>query len=489
MNRKMDVMDVNGGGGILDFVQRFQQLQLQRDTSDELIKDLLIYCEHVESSLRQENQHLRGQINDANLDLADATKSRRELQQRVKELEHQVGFVSMDNEHLKNYNPYVVVLIDADGCHFKQEFVNRGIDGGKQAAYALRRAILTECHSHAGEVEVIAKVVANLGGLARAMRKDGCLANESTLKDFTLGFSQGMASFDFVDVGHGKERTDTKIKEAIRWNLRNHNCKQIVLGVSHDAGYAPFLDEILRDEASRRRITILEGTPAVRDLAHSGLNVLNLNAELFRAEKLVDKALRDTAAQATTSPVSVVAGMSPLPPPPGTPVNSNTNGPPSYATAIKSASPPPQVTLPFQPKAVKAPAARREKPAPWNPGPRGLDPPLVVNQTSLENIKKRKDSNKLCNNHYLRGPCAKGDACCFEHKYRPNENEKTAIAFLARLNPCTNGQDCEVEDCIYGHHCPSTHDGQCTHPYCKFKPWEHPPNTKFKPTYQWLDEE
>lgn len=242
--------------------------------------------------------------------------------------------------------------------------------------------------------------------------------------------------------------------EAIRWNLRNHNCKQIVLGVSHDAGYAPFLDEFLRDEASRRRITILEGTPAVRDLANQGLNLLNLNDELFRSEKLVDKTNRETAPVITTSPISVVAGMSPLPPPSATSVDTtvNGNGPSSYATAIKRASPAPQITLPFQPKPVKSPVVRREKAAAWNPGLRGLDPPLTVNQTALENIKKRKDSNKLCNNHYLRGPCAKGDACCFEHKYRPNESEKTAIAFLARLNPCTNGQDCDVEDCIYGHH-------------------------------------
>jgi len=92
------------------------------------------------------------------------------------------------------------------------------------------------------------------------------------------------------------------------------------------------------------------------------------------------------------------------------------------------------------------------KPANWNPGPRGLDPPLQVNQTILDTIKKRKDKDKLCNNHYLRGPCSKGDNCCFEHKYRPSPEEKICIAFLARLNPCTNGQDCEVENCIYGHH-------------------------------------
>lgn len=36
MDRK--ALDVLNGGGVIDFYQRFQQLQLQRDTSDELIK-------------------------------------------------------------------------------------------------------------------------------------------------------------------------------------------------------------------------------------------------------------------------------------------------------------------------------------------------------------------------------------------------------------------------------------------------------------------
>lgn len=240
---------------------------------------------------------------------------------------------------------------------------------------------------------------------------------------------------------------------------------------------------------------------------------MNLNGELFRSDKLVLENYRrqSDATPLTITPPATVAGMSPLPPPSATPVAHTSNGagppPSSYATAIKAATPPPQVTLPFQPK-PKTPAARREKVPAWTPGLRGLDPPLEVNQTALDNIKKRKENNKLCNNHYLRGPCAKGDLCCFEHRYRPNEAEKVAIAFLARLNPCTNGQDCEVDDCIYGHHvsrlvqtqrtmklnrfpwqCPSTRDGHCTHPFCKFKPWEHPPNTKFRPSYQWTDEE
>jgi hypothetical protein len=31
-------------------------------------------------------------------------------------------------------------------------------------------------------------------------------------RDFAIGFTQGKASFEFVDVGHGKERADSKIR-------------------------------------------------------------------------------------------------------------------------------------------------------------------------------------------------------------------------------------------------------------------------------------
>ena len=95
---------------------------------------------------------------------------------------------------------------------FKGSLIVKGIDGGKAAAHALRSAILKEYGGHANDIEVIAKVVANVGGLAKALRRDGSLENETNLKDFTLGFTQGMASFDFVDIGHGKERADSKIK-------------------------------------------------------------------------------------------------------------------------------------------------------------------------------------------------------------------------------------------------------------------------------------
>lgn len=58
----------------------------------------------------------------------------------------------------------------------------------------------------------MAKVCANVSGLTKAMRRDGALDSPDDLREFALGFTQGKASFDFIDVGHGKERADSKIK-------------------------------------------------------------------------------------------------------------------------------------------------------------------------------------------------------------------------------------------------------------------------------------
>ena len=240
----------------------------------------------------------------------------------------------------------------------------------------------------------------------------------------------------------------TSLAELSRWNLRNYNCKQIILGVSHDAGYAPFLDEILRDDTVRARISILEGYPTVRELVATGLNILNLTQVLFRAEKLVNKMPRNPSP--VISPSSSMVSLLPHP----TITAPVKNGPLTYSSMVRKASPPPQVTLPLrlQPKTTNIPSGPHQKILFWNPGRRGLDTPLQVNTLVLDAIKKRKDTDKLCNNHYLRGICAKGNSCCFEHKYKPTADEKIAIAFLARLNPCSNGQDCEVDDCVYGHH-------------------------------------
>ncbi|KAK0741915.1 hypothetical protein B0T21DRAFT_121554 [Apiosordaria backusii] len=503
---------------ILSFIQRYQNLVTYQDTQTNLIKDLLVYAESIESTLRAENAELAQRVHDRNLDYEDATRSRRELQQRIHALEGQLETAILANDQVKNTNSYVVVLIDGDGLIFKPELIQQGLAGGKKAAYALRSAILGQCGPHGNEIGVLAQVYLNLAGLSKAMRRDGCLDNESNLKEFSLGFTQAKATFDFVDVGHGKERADNKIKEMTKWHLRNHNCKQVILGISHDAGYAPFLDELFQEDSVQHQITILEGVPVVRELRAIGANILNLNDTLFRSEKLVDRVQESassesfgtpfTPAPATPVPatptiefnkpttptvevklvvpaiptapvipsssvasVSSIGSSGPLTPATSatstpTPAPATTSGSApgttTYAKAIRNTTPPPppvirlpahtKAALQQQPSRTSKTTPSKPKPAPWNPGPRGLDPPLQVSQSALDNLKRRKDSNKLCNNHYLRGPCSKGDSCNFEHNYKPTKEELVAIAFLTRLNPCSGGQDCDVDDCIYGHH-------------------------------------
>ncbi|OTA65084.1 hypothetical protein K449DRAFT_260572 [Hypoxylon sp. EC38] len=446
-----------GGQGLMAFVHRYHEYEAQKETTHEFIKDLLLYAEGIESHYLQENHRLRKALDDARLDLDGSTKFRKDLEQRLRDMETRLGFVP-------DRNPYIQVLIDGDGLFFKEQYIKQGVEGGRKAAEDLRKAIVDKfSYSKETAVEISVKVVANVPGLSKAMKRDGCVETETILYAFISGFNQGKASFDFVDVGHGKERTDAKILECTRFHLRNFNCKQVLLGISHDAGYASFLGDIVHNDDTKQRITILEGSPTVPDIVTTGISIVSFK-NIFRSEKLRFK-----------SPSLSTLSTPRIP----------SNGA-SYAaiTQIKGADPPPKITLPI-PLKTATPAGPSKPPTKpptpvWNPGPRGLDPPIQVNIAVLERMKKRKDQDKLCNNHFLRGPCTKGDECTFEHNYKPSKDEKNVIALFARLNPCTKGQDCDVDNCIYGHHCPSVVNGTCTHPHCKFHVDEHPPGTKFK---------
>ncbi|KAI1076544.1 hypothetical protein F5B20DRAFT_572769 [Whalleya microplaca] len=433
------------GGGLMAFVERYHTYEVQRDTTHEFIKS--------------QNSLLRQQLSQVRLDLDDAAKSRRDLQQRLREAEARAGGAPQDHDDLKTCIPYVLILIDGDGLLFKDHFVKQGLEGGRKAASQLYQTLVKQ-YDDTDDIEVITKVVANVSGLSKAMQRDGFIDSDIPLRDFVTGFNQARASFDFVDVGKGRERTDFKIREATKFHLQNYNCKLILLGVSHDARYAPLLEPIMRNANTRQRIAVLEGCPTVPGIVSTGVAIIPFK-DIFRNEKLIVRAPGQINEVHAISSAPVVSPAM------------------SYASVTQRASPPPQITLPIAPKSTSTPVRVAKQPR-WNPGPRGLDPPIPVIQTVLDNIKKRKESNKLCNNHYLRGPCSKGDECCFEHGYSPSKDEKNAIALLARLNPCTNGQDCEMDNCIYGHHCPSVVNGICTHPYCKFRVDEHPPGTKFK---------
>jgi hypothetical protein len=127
--------------------------------------------------------------------------------------------------------------------------------------------------------------------------------------------------------------------ELMRWHLRNHNCNQILLGISHDAGYAPFLDEVVTAD-ERSRIAIIQGPPTVRELSATGLQIIDFK-QIFRQEKLVNRTLSNTS---LTLP-STWAGIT-------------SNSPSKNGASVK------------QPVPTTSPV--------WNPGPRGLDDPITL---------------------------------------------------------------------------------------------------------------
>lgn len=234
------------------------------------------------------------------------------------------------------------------------------------------------------------------------------------------------------------------------------------MGISHDAGYAPFLDQTLSDNNLRQRVTILKGVPLVQELEVLNFNVIDFTKDIFRSTKLVDRANNGQAnngqaknglpspplvkTQPALTPATSHASVSP---PPGAPDSG------SWAKVTRKATPPPQLTLPLPSKQTKN---RSNKPAllqsTWEPGPRGLDESINVNvsQQAIDDIKLRSNEKKLCNNHYLRGPCTRRDECPFIHTAKPTKEQLNALALLSRQNPCTRGQECDVENCIYGHH-------------------------------------
>lgn len=257
---------------------------------------------------------------------------------------------------------------------------------------------------------------------------------------------------------HSMKHPSLTLSETARWHLGNQNCKHILLGIGHDSGYAPFLEEIVHDEDSRRCVSLIKGPPLARELDSLQMNVIDFN-DIFRATKLVsDKSSQMTNAQRTL-PIRTQTSSNNGPSTQAavlTPATSTASLSPnnSWAKVTKSATPPPQLTMPLPPKQNKpkpvSKAPSSTQPA-WSPGARGLDPAVTVSLTAMENIKRRAGNEKLCNNHYLRGPCGRIDICPFVHNYKATQEDLAALAMLSRQNPCTNGQVCDVDDCIYGH--------------------------------------
>ncbi|KAL8870543.1 MAG: hypothetical protein Q9198_007603, partial [Flavoplaca austrocitrina] len=112
---------------------------------------------------------------------------------------------------------YVVVLIDADGYKFREDFLGYGKKGGRAAA----TEILAQTRRYIKRfkwdipdpdgIDIIIRAFANLDGLGPACWRE-MRTGTPDLRPFASEFSAHHPLVDFIDVGFGSQRADQKIK-------------------------------------------------------------------------------------------------------------------------------------------------------------------------------------------------------------------------------------------------------------------------------------
>ncbi|KAH8432720.1 zinc finger CCCH domain-containing protein [Aspergillus melleus] len=143
-------------------------------------------------------------------------------------------------------NPFVLVLVDGDGCLFKEHLVKAGSDGGITAARLLSDSIREQLQDRLGgqadQCRIMVRIYSNVLGLSKSLARIGLLGYEArSLSPFAASFTRSQDLFDYVDAGDKKEGADYKIREMFRLFADNNQCKHIFFAGCHDAGYLSML--------------------------------------------------------------------------------------------------------------------------------------------------------------------------------------------------------------------------------------------------------
>ena len=114
----------------------------------------------------------------------------------------------------------MAVLIDGDGAIFHDELLRDPQRGAPEAALRLRQAVrnyLKDSPLGADQIPIIVRVYVNLNGLGKSLVAAKVIDIESNMRLFAELFTNSRAEFDFVNVGHGKENADSKMRS--QWSL------------------------------------------------------------------------------------------------------------------------------------------------------------------------------------------------------------------------------------------------------------------------------
>ncbi|PYI06790.1 hypothetical protein BO78DRAFT_396994 [Aspergillus sclerotiicarbonarius CBS 121057] len=439
------------------YFERYRQLASIEQDKNILIEELLQRVTELETAFQQEK-----------LDHERETRFNRDIQLHEMDLMQQIARIKaiMDRE------PFIVVLLDGTGIVFRDEFLQKGEEGGKIAAKKLATALENYVFSNFPGLDVpkiIARMYVNLKGLGEICVRGGITTDPSSLEEFARGFNNSHPLFDLVDTG--ADSAHEKIGEAFKLNLYNCHCHQIFLGCSDDSAYAQILVDTLGELDLIGRVSLIEGTPFGEDL--NGIKAsyrVSRFPELFRDTKITP-ILAPWKAAVASNPSSVLASS------PNqravslsrTSTNTSTNA----STSLSSTSARPPSPGEFQVVQSKSVAPARPKIVERNKYGQRVDR-LDFKSIPRDDMNRLKKL-KLCNLYYLLGECTV-DNCQHDHSRKLTKSELSILTAIARMTPCRYGLECDDPECTYGHRCPHTDPGKKDCYWgssCRFDPAAH----------------
>lgn len=409
-------------------------------------------------------------------------------------------------------NPFVLVLVDADGYVFNDSLITAGADGGSQAAQLLNDSIKASLRRKGLEhCDVMVRVYANVAGLSKALSKAGLVgAEKRSLAPFIANFNRSYPLTDFVDAGEFKENADFKLRGLLRLYAENAQCKHIFFAACHDAGY---VSELTQYRNHRDRFTLIKtsGLYFHDEFSKLGLGVEELPG-VFRSTGSALDAIYPKPQQpmshnnSTTAnkPTPALAPSSPAAAKNQSPVTGDycqfyRMGKCRYGEHCKNLHSTPQTSsLPIRNNwrseagppgsdhdGVKIPTKWRENNPPKTYGqqvdiirqlPKKKDIPegLIAvnkNQQRLDayiqpptadaesRLKSRSAVRRLCNAQQLNGFC-NNPKCEYDHDSL-EEDLKPALEWLSRSLQCPKRGACRIATCTAGH--------VCQKPDCKYR--------------------
>ncbi|GLB07284.1 hypothetical protein AtubIFM57258_002613 [Aspergillus tubingensis] len=440
-----------------EYLERYKQLASIEQDKNILIEELLQRVTELEAAFQQEK-----------LDHERETRFNRDIQLHEMELMQHIARIKaiMDRE------PFIVVLLDGTGIIFKDEFLQRGEEGGKVAANKLAVALKDYVASNFPGLDnpkIITRMYVNLKGLSEMCVRGVISTDPSSIEGFAKGFNNGHPLFDLVDTG--LDNAHDKIAEAFRVNLYNCHCHQIFLGCADTNAYAQILVDIMEDIDLVGRVTLIEGITFEKDLAKiKAAYRVSQFPEILRNTKITPVWAPWKAAVASKPPPA----LTPSPRPGAVPLSrTSTSTSTNASTSMSSTSARPSTPGEFQVVQSKSITPARPKIVERNKYGQRVDRVdfKSIPREEMNRLKKLK----LCNLHYLLGECTI-DNCQHDHSRKLTRSELSVLTAIARMTPCRYGLDCDDPECTYGHRCPHAEPGKKDCYWgsnCRFDPAAH----------------